>query len=254
MKISAVIIALNEEDRIRDTLDSCLEVADEIVVVDSYSTDKTVEIAREFGARIFQKKFIDYGSQKNFAIEKAENEWILNLDADERVSPRLKEEILKLKAQEEIEADGFLINRKTFYMGRWIKHSGWYPDRKLRLFKKEKSRWRGRIHEGLILTGRTGRIGGDILHYTYRDMSDHVLRMNKYSYMQAEDIVKNKKKFLYLRALLLPAITFLRFYVWKAGFLDGFPGFVIALVSSWTTGMKYMKAIEIKKVKNQDKK
>ena len=248
MKISVVIITLNEEDRLEETLKSSLEVADEIVVVDSYSTDKTVDIAKKYGAKIFKKKFVDYGSQKNFALQKAGNEWVLNLDADERVSERLKEEILKLKnSKEKVDADGFLINRKTFYMGRWIKHCGWYPDRKLRLFKREKSRWKGRIHEGLILRGKTSRLPGDMLHFTYRDMSDHVDRLNRYSRMQAEDIVNNKKRLLYLRFLLLPPVTFLRFYTWKAGFLDGFPGLVIALVSSWATAMKYMKAIEIKR-------
>lgn len=247
MKISAVIIALNEEDRIEDALKSCLEVADEILLVDSYSTDKTVEIAKKYGAVIFKKKFEDYGSQKNFAMQKAKNEWVLNIDADERVSERLKEEILKLKKKSEIHADGFFINRKNFYFGRWIKHSGWYPDRKLRLFKKKKSRWQGRIHERLLLEGETSTLAGDILHYTYRDMSDHVLRLNRYSRMQAEDIVKKGKKLLYLRTLLLPPVTFLRFYIWKAGFLDGFPGLAIALISSWATAMKYMKAIEIKR-------
>lgn len=251
MKISAVIIALNEEDRIEDALKSCLEVADEIVMVDSHSTDKTVEIAKKYGAKIFKKKFVDYGSQKNFALQKTKNEWVLNLDADERVSDRLKDEILKLKKGIGVEADGFLFNRKTFYLGRWIKHSGWYPDRKLRLFKKEKSRWEGRIHERLILEGETSRLAGDILHFTYRDMTDHVQRLNRYSGMQAEDIVKNNKKLLYFRFLLLAPVTFLRFYIWKAGFLDGFPGLVIALVSSWATALKYMKAIEIKR--NQGK-
>lgn len=247
MKLSAVIIALNEEDRIEDALKSCLDTADEIVVVDSYSTDKTVEIAKKYGAKIFQKEFVDYGSQKNFALQKATYEWVLNLDADERISERLKEEIIKLKKEKHIKPDGFLINRKTSYLGRWIKHSGWYPDRKLRLFKKEKSRWQGRIHERLLLDGETARLAGDILHYTYRDMNDHIKRLNRYSRMQAQDIVKNKKNCLYLRSLLLPPITFLRFYVWKAGFLDGFPGLIIALVSSWATAMKYLKAIEIRK-------
>jgi glycosyltransferase involved in cell wall biosynthesis len=247
MKISVVIIALNEEDRIEDALKSCLEVADEIVVVDSYSTDKTVDIAKKYGAKIFEKTFVDYGTQKNFALQMAENEWILNLDADERVSDSLKDEIVKLKKGKDIQADGFLINRKTSYMGRWIKHSGWYPDRKLRLFRKKKSRWQGRIHERLTLDGETARLPGDILHFTYRDMTDHVNRLNRYSRMQADDIVKNKKKLLFLRCLLLPPITFLRFYVWKTGFLDGFPGLVIALVSSWATAMKYIKALEIKK-------
>ncbi len=251
MKLSIVIITLNEEDRLEDALKSCLDIADEILVVDSFSTDNTVKIAEEYGARVLKKEFVDYGSQKNFAKDNALFQWVLNLDADERVSDRLKEEILKLKQlpEHEIEANGFLIKRKTSYLGRWITHSGWYPDRKLRLFKRDKSRWHGRIHEGLILEGKTGRLEGDILHFTYRDITDHINRLNRYSHMQARDIVDKDKKLLYLRALLLPPVTFLRFYLWKLGILDGLPGFVIALVSSWATAMKYLKAIEIKREK-----
>lgn len=248
-KISAVIITLNEEDRLEETLKSCTGIADEIVVLDSFSTDKTCEIAAQYGAKIYKKEFVDYGSQKNAALDKAGNEWVLNLDADERVSDRLKKEILEFKQKKEVPGDvnGFLIKRKTFYLGRWIKHSGWYPDRKLRLFRKSKSRWEGRIHEALILDGNTRRMDGDILHFTYRDITDHIKRLNTYSKMQARDIVDKKKKLLYLRTLLLPPITFIRFYIWKLGALDGLPGLVIALVSSWATAMKYLKAIELKK-------
>jgi hypothetical protein len=183
------------------------------------------------------------------AIDKAEYKWILNLDADERISETLKKEILKLKQAEEVSCDGFFMNRKTYYLGRWIKHSGWYPDRKLRLFKKDKSRWQGRVHERLILNGKTRYLRGDIIHYTYRDMDDHLSRISRYSRMQAQDIVKKGKKLLFPRAMILPPITFLRFYIWKMGILDGFAGLVIALVSSWGTAQKYLKAIEIKKAK-----
>lgn len=257
-KISVVIITLNEEDRLEETLTSCRNIADEIVVVDSFSTDKTCEIAARYGAVIYKNSFSDYGSQKNFALEKASHEWVLNLDADERVSERLQAEIMAFKrkpgvgaentaAAGENEADGFRINRKTFYLGRWIKHSGWYPDCKLRLFRKSKSRWRGRIHEALDLEGKTARLPGDILHFTYRDMTDHIRRLNGYSRLQAQDIATKKKKCLYLRSFLLPPVTFIRFYFWKLGILDGFAGLVIALVSSWATAMKYLKAIELKR-------
>jgi len=249
MKISVVIIAFNEEDRIEDALKTGKTIADEIVLVDSFSTDKTLEIAESYGARIFQNPFVDYGSQKNFALDQARYEWVLNLDADERISPRLKEEILALKSSPPKNIDGFLINRKTSYLGRWIKHSGWYPDRKLRLFKKDKSRWSGRVHEGLNLEGKMVQIDGDILHFTYRDINDHISRLNRYSSMQAQDIAEGGKKLLLLRALVLSPITFIRFYIWKAGFLDGLPGFVIALVSSWATSMKYLKALAIRKGK-----
>lgn len=246
MNISVVIITLNEEDRLEDALKSCTGLADEIVVVDSFSTDKTLEIARKYHSRIYKNKFIDFGNQKNIALDKASHEWVLNLDADERISEPLRQEILRLKKEDKILADGFFINRKTRYLGRWIRHSGWYPDRKLRLFKKSLSRWEGRVHEHLNHTGEKARLKGDILHHTYRHLDDHVQRINRYSRMQAQDIVSSKKKMLLLRALLLPPVTFLRFYIWKMGILDGFPGLVIALVSSWGTALKYLKAIEIK--------
>lgn len=254
-KVSVVIITLNEEDRLEGTLSSCRDIADEIVVVDSFSTDKTCEIAARYGAVIYKNVFIDYGSQKNIAVEKASYEWILNLDADEQVSDHLKNEILAFKqkpgngsneSEVEEEPDGFRINRRTYYLGRWIKHSGWYPDCKLRLFRKSKSKWQGRIHEALVLKGKTARLTGDILHFTYRNMTDHIQRLNGYSRLQALDIIEKKKKLLYLRTLLLPPVTFIRFYFWKLGILDGFPGLVIALVSSWATAMKYLKAIELK--------
>jgi glycosyltransferase involved in cell wall biosynthesis len=246
MKISVVIITLNEEDRLEDALKSSIEIADEIVVLDSFSTDKTLDIARQYGCRIYRNRFVDYGTQKNLALAKAKNEWVLNLDADERISDPLKGEILNLKQQQDIPIDGFLINRKTYYLGKWIRHSGWYPDRKLRLFRKSRSKWEGRVHEGLRLDGETGRIKGDIIHFTYRNLDDHLQRINRYSRLQAQDIARSKKH-LYLRALVLPPVTFLRFYIWKLGVLDGFPGLVIALVSSWGTAMKYLKAIEIRR-------
>lgn len=247
MKISVVIITHNEEDRIGPALESSAPVADEIVVLDSGSTDRTVEIAREFGARVFTHPFEDYGTQKNAAMARTGCEWVLNLDADERICDSLRKEILELKGGPEPAADGFRIRRKSFYLGRWITHSGWYPERKLRLFRKEKARWEGRIHERLVLEGTVSRLDGEILHFTYRNIADHIARVNRYTSFQAEEIVRRGEKFLFLRALLLPPITFIRHYLWRAGFLDRFPGLVIALISSWTTCLKYLKAVERKK-------
>lgn len=248
MKISAVIITFNEEDRLPDALASLQGIADEIVVVDSYSTDRTLAIARAAQAHVWQNRFEDYGQQKNFAMGKAAHEWILNLDADERVSPELKRAIGDLK--EEAAPPGvaaFAIKRKTFYLGRWIRHSGWYPDRKIRLFKKSAATWQGRIHEKLLVTGAVARLGGDILHFTYRDIGDHVRRLDRYADFQAEEIVRRNKTFLVLRLLILPPVTFLRHYVWKLGLLDGFPGLVIATISSWGTALKHLKAMALKR-------
>jgi glycosyltransferase involved in cell wall biosynthesis len=248
MKISAVIITLNEEDRLPDALASLQGVADEVVVVDSYSSDRTVEIARSTQAVVRQNRFEDYGQQKNFAMSQAGCEWILNLDADERVSPELKRAIAGLKeGAAPVDAAAFAIKRKTFYLGRWIRHSGWYPDRKVRLFRKNAAAWQGRIHERLVVTGPVARLDGDILHFTYRDIGDHVRRLERYSAFQAEEIVARGQKCLFLRLFLLPSVTFLRHYAWRLGFLDGFPGLVIATIQSWATAMKYLKAIALKR-------
>jgi len=248
MKISAVIITFNEEDRLPDALASLEGVADEIVVVDSYSSDRTLAIARAAQARVWQNRFEDYGQQKNFAMAKAGHEWILNLDADERVSPELKRAIVGLKeGSAPADAAAFAIKRKTFYLDRWIRYSGWYPDRKIRLFKKSVAAWKGRIHERLEVRGDIANLPGDILHFTYRDIGDHVRRLERYSSFQAEEIVRQNKKCLRLRLLLLPPVTFLRHFIWKLGFLDGFPGLVIATVSSWGTALKYLKAMAMKR-------
>jgi glycosyltransferase involved in cell wall biosynthesis len=248
MKISAVIITFNEEDRLPDALNSLQGIADEIVVIDSFSTDDTVAIARNAGAIVYQNRFEDYGQQKNFAMGKAAYEWILNLDADERVCPELKQAIIERKGNNTPgTAAAFTIKRKTFYLGRWIRHSGWVPDRKIRLFRKSAAVWKGRIHEKLEVTGSTARLPGTILHFTYRDITDHVRRLNRYSSFLAEEIVRQGKKCLYARLLILPTVTFLRHYIWKFGWLDGFPGLVIAMVSSWGTALKYLKAIVLKR-------
>jgi glycosyltransferase involved in cell wall biosynthesis len=248
MKISAVIITLNEEDRLPDALASLQGVADEVVVVDSCSSDRTVEIARLAQAVVLQNRFEDYGQQKNFAMSQAGCEWILNLDADERVSPELKRAIANLKeGTAPLDAAAFAIKRRSFYLGRWIRHSGWYPDRKIRLFRKSAATWQGRIHERLIVTGPVARLDGDILHFTYRDIGDHVRRLERYSAFQAEEIVASGLKCLFLRLFLLPPVTFLRHYAWRLGFLDGFPGLVIATIQSWATAMKYLKAIALKR-------
>ena len=248
LKISAVIIAFNEEDRLPAALDNLKGTVDEIVVVDGFSADRTAEIARAMGAHVFQNEFSDFASQKNYAMQKARNDWILNIDADERLDEDLKLSLAGLKADgPHSQLAGFSMHRKTFYLGRWILHSGWYPDKKIRLFKKTKSHWQGRIHERLVVAGAVGHLHGAILHYTYRDLADHFRRINHYSSLQAEDIIKKRKKCLLARSIFLPLTTFIRHYFVRLGFLDGFAGFVIALLSSWATALKYLKALEWKR-------
>ena len=248
LKISAVIIAFNEADRLPGALDSLKGSVDEIVVIDGFSSDRTAEVARAMGAHVFQNEFVDFASQKNFAMHKAQHDWILNLDADERLDDDLKASLAGLKTGgPHARTSGFSFKRKTFYLGRWVLHSGWYPDKKVRLFKKANAHWQGRIHEKLVITGEVAELRGAILHYTYRDMADHFRRINHYTSFQAEEIVRQKKTWLLARSIILPQTTFLRHYVVKLGFLDGWTGFVIALLSSWATALKYLKAIELKK-------
>lgn len=247
MKLAVVMITLNEADRIEPALASCRGVADEIVVVDGFSGDDTAALAARAGARVEQREFRDFADQKNYATSLARSEWVLNLDADERISPELRAVLLEWKERSDISADGFRIVRKTWYLGRWVLHSGWYPDRKLRLFRRERGRWHGRVHERLDLDGVVADLPGCIEHFTYRDIADHIRRINHYSSMQAADIAAGGKRALLARALLLPPVTFLRHYLWRAGFLDGLAGLVIALVNAFGTASKYLKALEIRR-------
>jgi glycosyltransferase involved in cell wall biosynthesis len=174
MEISVVIIAFNEEDRLANALKSVKGIAAEIIVVDSNSQDNTVEVAKQFTNKVFRRKWTNYSDQKNFANSKASCPWILSLDADESLSPQLQEEILKLK-DEETDVSAFSMPRKVYYLGKWIRHSGWYPDRKLRLFRKEKALWEGEyVHEKLVVDGRIFKLKGDIHHFTYRGISEVV--------------------------------------------------------------------------------
>jgi len=246
MKLSVVIIAYNEEDRISSTLKSAKRIADEIIVIDSFSNDRTVEISESFGAKVFKNEFNDYSNQKNLANQKASYELVLNLDADEVLSDELIDEINRIKSYDVSEYTAYYVNRKNYYLGKWIKHSGWYPDKKLRLFLKSKVKWVGRVHERLEVNGKIGRLKGDLIHHTYRDIYDHIYKLNRYSSFQAIDIAESNMKILLIRALIMPIFSFLRNYVLKLGFIDGFAGLLIALVSSWAVSMKYLKAIEIR--------
>jgi glycosyltransferase involved in cell wall biosynthesis len=245
MDITAVIITHNEADRLPEALASLDGVCDEILVVDSYSTDETLAVARAQGARVVQHVFSDYSAQKNFANSLASCSWILSLDADERLSPLLVKEIRALKSIYELAASGFSFSRKTWYLGRFVTHSGWYPDRKVRLFARNKARWEGQVHERLVLDGPVENLTGDLLHYTYRGIADHVARLNRYSTFLAQTIRTRSRMRLLFKAMVSPFFTFLRHYVLKAGFLDGFAGLVIALISSYGTALKYLKAYEL---------
>ncbi len=245
MEFSAVIITHNEERRLEPALQSVAGLALEIVVVDSFSTDGTVKLAKKYTGLVFERAWTNFADQKNFANGRASCPWILSLDADERVSPELREELSELKRTDP-ECAGFSIPRRVFYLGRWIRHSGWYPDRKLRLFRKDKARWEGEyVHEKLVVAGRVEKLHGAIHHFTYRNISDHLARINKFSDLGAHKLYARKKKACWYHFVFLPGFRFFRAYVLKLGFLDGFPGLVISTLTGYAVFARYAKLREI---------
>lgn len=245
MKISAVIITHNEADRLPAALQSLEGVVSEIIVVDSYSSDETVKIARRYGCRVFEREWTNYADQKNFGNSQASFPWILSLDADERLSPELRKEIISLRLSEP-DCAGFSMPRRVYYLGRWIRHGGWYPDRRVRLFRRDKARWEGEfVHEKLVVDGEVRKLHGDILHFSYRHITDHMRRINLFSELGAKKLYAQRKKCRWYHLILLPLLRFLRNYIFLGGFLDGFPGLVIAVLSSYALFARYAKLKEI---------
>lgn len=245
MKISAAIITFNEEANIKRCIDS-LDFCDEIVVVDSQSSDKTVAIAKELGAKVIDQKFLGHIAQKQLAVDSCSYDWILSLDADEEVSLELKESILKCS----FDKDAYSMNRISFHLGRWIRHGGWYPDTKIRLFDKNKAHWGGyNPHDKVIVDGSCGVLNGDLKHYVFTNLRQNIDTNNSYSSIMAEDLYKNSKKFSYLRLFLKPVGKFVETYIYKRGFQDGMAGFIIAIGAAYSMFLKYAKLWELEKIK-----
>jgi glycosyltransferase involved in cell wall biosynthesis len=246
--LSVCIITFNEEDNIRDCLKS-VEWADEIVVVDSFSRDRTVDICREFTDKIIQREWEGHISQKTFALESASHDWALCLDADERATPELAAEIQdvlrRVRAGEEKFA-GYYMPRRVFYLGRWIRHCGWYPDRKLRLIQRAKARVAGvDPHDHFYVDGPAGRLKGDLLHYSYRNLADHMDRINRYTSTAAEQMLKNGVRMPLMRMLIQPPMRALKMYLLKMGFLDGVPGLIASAAGGYYVFLKYAKLWEL---------
>jgi glycosyltransferase involved in cell wall biosynthesis len=227
LPISAIIITKNEEDRIAGAIAS-LAFCDEILIVDSESTDETRAIAQRLGARVLIRPWDSYTNQKNFAAEQARYDWIFSLDADERVSAELTEEIVAWKGNGTTPGAASMP-RRAFYLGRWIHHSGWYPDRKIRLYDRRAARWEGAyVHERLRVTGAVRRLKGDLLHFPYRSWEDHEKRIDRYTLLAAEAAKADGRTSSRLRMIALPTLSFLRTFVARGGFLDGWRGAVIS--------------------------
>ena len=246
MKISAAIITFNEERHIADAIDS-VSWADEIIVVDSESTDATRDIAESLGARVILKPWPGFSDQKQFATDSAKNDWVLSLDADERVSDELRREIEEFRGSG-FTADGYKLPRLSFYMGRAIKHGGWYPDLQLRLFDRTKGRWNGAvIHESVTMRegSRVGMLKSHILHRTVENASEHQEMIAKrYAPLGAQKMLDEGRRTSHAKAVLSAAFSFLRSYFLKLGFLDGFPGFCIAYFAAHNTFLKHLLLLE----------
>jgi glycosyltransferase involved in cell wall biosynthesis len=241
IKISAAIITFNEERNIARVIES-LRCCDEILVLDSGSNDRTVEIATKLGARVVEASWHGYAAQKNIAAELATYDWILSLDADESLSEALEAEIWHIKKSGP-QYDGYTVPRLAQYLGRWILHSGWYPDRKVRLFDRRKAKWIGEfVHESVMVTGRVGHLKSNLLHFTCDSLSEHLRSMDAYTTLAAQEIVARGTTISLSLLLFDPMWTFFRTYVLKRGFLDGAEGLAIAYMAAIYNFVKYAKA------------
>jgi glycosyltransferase involved in cell wall biosynthesis len=246
MKISATIVAFNEERNIARAIRSLAVCVDEILVVDSGSTDRTREVAASLGARVMEEPWCGYAAQKNFAAQTAANEYIFSIDADEEVTPVLAAEINALKSLPDAGFAGWTMPRLAFYLGRWIRHSGWYPDRKIRLYHRDRASWQGDyVHESVQTSGTVGQLNGDLLHFTCDSLAQHLRTLDRYTSLAAQALAVSGKPVQFRRLVFDPPWTFLRSFVIQRGFLDGMHGLVIAGMASFYTFMKYAKAREI---------
>lgn len=237
-------MTFNEEANVRRCLES-LTFCDEIVVLDSYSTDKTLEICREYTENVFQETWKGYIAQRNRLRELASHDWVLFLDADEEVSPVLRDQILHQFRLGPGKYIGFEFPRQVFYLGKWIRHGEWNPDIKLRLFRKDRGHSGGQEpHDMVIVDGPVKTLTGKLWHYTYRDFNHHIQVINRFSSISANEMFLAGRKFRLMALLLRPPMRFLKGYVIKAGFLDGIRGFIIATIVAYGVAMKYAKLWE----------
>lgn len=250
VKISASIIVYNEEENIAELCET-VAWADEIIIVDSNSTDKTVEIAKRYTDNIFNREFRGFKDKHEYADSLVSGDWIFWIDADERVTPELKESIKALRNTKERELpSGFRIARKTWYAGRWIKHGGWYPDYQMRLYRKADSYWDGVApHQTARVNGRIETLDGELLHYTKRDLSEHHRVTDVYASLAAEHLANNGVVSGAHKMFFGSVAAFIRTYILKQGFRDGVPGLIIATFTAYGVFLKYAKVWERNNVK-----
>lgn len=247
--LSLVVITLNAEKHIADCIRS-VPFAHDIVILDSGSTDNTVAIAKNLGARVFVEEWRGFGPQKRRATELAKTDWVLNLDADEALSPPLQEELEQL-LRGEMEPAAYALPRVSYHLGRWIWHGGWYPDWQIRLYDRTRANWSSaKIHEK-VEADSLGYLKKPILHYVFRDLTHQIETNNRYSGLGAEMLAEKGRRFRLLHLLLKPKVKFLETYIWKRGFMDGLPGFIIAVGAAYSVFLKWAKLWEIEKIQNK---
>ncbi|QDU68451.1 glycosyltransferase family 2 protein [Engelhardtia mirabilis] len=239
--LTGVVVTLNEEDRLADCLRS-LDFCDELLVIDSHSTDRTRELAAEFGAQVIERDWPGFMAQKEFGTRAAQNDWVLFLDADERLSATLRDEIVALRAEGFPARAGWRMPRTTSYLGAWIRHGTWTPDLQLRLFDRRRGHYGGTDpHAYVVVDGPVGRLAGTILHDTYRNLGEHLAIIDRYTEVAAERMSEKGRRARPSDLVLRPAVHFLRAYLFKLGFLDGWRGLLLAYLGAHYVRLKYAR-------------
>lgn len=244
--LSVVVITKNEEANLGRCLES-VAFADELIVVDSQSTDRTQEIARAHNAGLIVIEWEGFGPAKQAGVDAATGDWILSIDADEELTGELAAEIKQVLSSAE-SADGYYIGRRTNFLGRWIYHCGWYPDRVLRLFRRGRGRFDGAVvHEKVMVDGEVGRLNGELLHYSYRTLDEYLIKFNRYTTLGAEEALRAGKRSGWVQIVLKPLASFFSHYVVRQGFRDGLEGFLISVLSSGAVLVKYAKLRDLRR-------
>ena len=253
MGLSVITITLNEEHNISECLKS-VQWADELIVVDAQSSDKTVQIAQQYTGKVSITAWRGYGETKNFALEQATHEWVLWLDADERVTPELAYEIQEIVRRDSDTHNGYEVARRAYFLGKWIKHCGWYPGYVVSLFKKNAVKFNdSRVHESVKCEGSIGRLNNDMFHYTDDNLFHYFSKFNRYTSLAAEDLTQSGKNFSLYDLLVRPPFLFFKMYVVRLGFLDGMHGLILSLLSAAYVFTKYAKLWEYENLGNISK-
>ncbi len=243
--VSVYVLTFNNSRTIERCLRS-LNWAAELIVVDSYSTDDTVEICRKYTDKTYRRKWTGHRDQYQYAADLTTNPWIMFVDADEEVPAELAGEIERTLKSGTGEIDGFFAYRKTYYLGRWIRYGGWYPDGEIRLYRRTKGRWEGGLHAKIAVDGKIGTLRGEYLHYTYRDISDQIQTIDRYSRIAAQDMMERGERFSLFKLLFHPPFRFIKEYLFKSGFRDGLPGLVIVVSTMFYVFIKHAKLWELR--------